>query len=112
VRRPSQRTVDEALQRRLGLVGNALSEIPELQAFRPYDGTAEWPVDARQKTQERRLPSAVGAYEADAFAVVESAAKTREYFARPIVTFEIGKPQQFHAEPYVLRAPSPQAFGQ
>jgi hypothetical protein len=99
VRRSSQRSVDEVLQRRLGLVGNALSEIPKFQAFCPYDGTAEWPVDAGEKSQERRLPRAVGAYETDAFTVVENSAKTREYFARPIVTFEIGKPQQFHAEP-------------
>jgi len=33
--------------------------------------------------------------------VVESSTKTREYFARPVVTFEIVKPQQFHAEPYI-----------
>jgi hypothetical protein len=66
----------------------------------------EWPVDASEKTQERRLPRAVGSYEADAFAVVESSTKTREYFARPIVTFEIGKPQQFHAEPYICARPA------
>jgi hypothetical protein len=101
VRRSSQRSVDEALQRRFGLVGNALSEIPEPQAFRPYDGTAKRPVDAGEEPQERRLPRAVGAHEADAFAVVKNSTKTREYFARPIVTFEIGKPQQFHAEPYI-----------
>jgi hypothetical protein len=33
--------------------------------------------------------------------VAESPTKTREYFARPIVTFEIEKPQQFHAEAYI-----------
>ena len=91
---------------RLGLVGNALSEIAELQAFCPYDGAAEWNVGASEKTQERRLPRAIGAYEADAFAVVESSTKTREYFARPIVTFEIGKPRQFHAEPYIRARPA------
>ena len=87
------------MQRRLGLVGNALSEIPELQTFRPYDGTAKWLVNAGEETQERRLPRPVGAYETDAFAVDESSTNTREYLARPIVAFEIGKPQQFHAEP-------------
>jgi hypothetical protein len=48
---------------------------------------------ASEERQERRLPCAVGADEADAFAVIENSTETREYFARPIVTFEIGKPQ-------------------
>jgi hypothetical protein len=38
--------------------------------------------------------------------VVKSSTKTREYFARPIVAFEIGKSQQFHAEPYICAPPA------
>jgi hypothetical protein len=92
------------LQRGFGLVGNVLREIPELEAFRADDRSAERLIHTGEKTQQRRLARTIRADEADAFAVVQYTAKTGEYLSRPVVTLEIGKPQQFHRTRSFARA--------
>ena len=97
VRGAFERGVNELLQGRFGLVGDALREITELCVLGAHDRSAEGRLDPGQEPQERRFPRPVRADQTDALAIVQNAAGARENLASAVMAFKVGKTQQLHS---------------